>query len=115
MLSSLLLIGSAAAQAPAGQPAAPSLIAQLIPFVLIFAVFYLLILRPQQQARKKHQEMVNNVKRGDTVVTAGGLVGKVKKVSEGPEITIEIAEGVEVTAIRQTLTDVRAKTEPANS
>ncbi|MEM9810350.1 MAG: preprotein translocase subunit YajC [Pseudomonadota bacterium] len=107
-----ILISTAAA-APAGVPA-PNPIVQFIPFILIMVVFYFLLLRPQQQARKKHETMVSNVKRGDTVVTAGGLVGKVIKASDDPEITVEIAEGVQVTAIKSSLSDVRAKTEPAD-
>ncbi|MEM0930243.1 MAG: preprotein translocase subunit YajC [Pseudomonadota bacterium] len=82
-------------------------------FAMIFVVFYFLIFRPQNQQRKKHQEMVNSVKRGDTVVTSGGLVGKVTKASDEPEIKVEIADGVQVTVMKGTLADVRAKTEPA--
>ncbi|MEL6871975.1 MAG: preprotein translocase subunit YajC [Pseudomonadota bacterium] len=88
---------------------------QFIPFLLIMVVFYFLLIRPQQQQRKKHLEMVEGVKRGDEVVTAGGLVGKVTKVGEGAEVTIRLAEGVEVTAIKATLSDVRGKTEPAKN
>lgn len=115
MLPLLVLIGTAAAQDGATPPpAGPGLIG-FLPYILIFVVFYFLLIRPQQQARKKHQEMVSNVKRGDTVVTAGGLLGKVKKVNENGEISVEIAEGVEVTAIAATLTDVRTKGEPAKT
>ena len=114
MLFLTTLVTSAAAQAP-GEVPQPNFLVQLLPFALITVVFYFLILRPQQQARKKHQEMVENVKRGDTVVTAGGIVGKVTKVAEGPEITVRLAENVEVQVIKQTLTDVRAKGEPASA
>ncbi|NNU15000.1 preprotein translocase subunit YajC [Parvularcula sp. ZS-1/3] len=111
----MLLVSTAAAAAPAGAAGpAPNPLTSLIPFVLIFVVFYFLIIRPQQNARKKHQAMVEAVKRGDTVVTAGGLVGKVTKVSEGPEISVRLADNVEVQVIKSTLTDVRAKGEPAN-
>ncbi|GGY41301.1 preprotein translocase subunit YajC [Parvularcula lutaonensis] len=112
MLALTFFIGTAAAQ-DAGAPGAPSLIAQMIPFLLIFVIFYFLLIRPQQQARKKHQQMVEGVKRGDTVVTAGGLVGKVTKVSDGPEVTVKLADGVEVQVIKATLADVRVKGEPA--
>ena len=105
-----LVAAAAAAVPPAGNP-----LIQFIPFLGIMVVFYFFLIRPQQQQRKKHMEMIENVKRGDEVVTAGGLVGKVTKVSEGPEITVRLAEGVEVTAIKMTLTDVRGKTEPAKS
>ena len=106
-----ILISSASAQ-DAAVPA-PNPIIQLVPFILIMVVFYFLIIRPQQQQRKKHQEMVAAVKRGDTVVTSGGIVGKVAKASDDQEIQVEIAEGVQVTIMKATLADVRAKTEPA--
>ncbi|MEM7741698.1 MAG: preprotein translocase subunit YajC [Pseudomonadota bacterium] len=105
-----ILISTAHAQDAAS---APNPIVQLVPFILIMVVFYFLIFRPQQQQRKKHQEMVAAVKRGDTVVTSGGLVGKVTKASEDPEIQVEIADGVQVTVMKGTLADVRAKTAPA--
>lgn len=116
MSTSIAPLLTAAVAAPAGNvPPAPNPILQFIPFILILVVFYFLIIRPQQQARKRHDEMVQGVKRGDEVVTAGGLVGKVTKVSEGPEITVRLAEGVEVQAIKATLSDVRGKTEPAKN
>ncbi len=102
----------ALAQAPAPAPTG-SIVDMLIPLVLMFVVFYFLLIRPQQQMRKKHQAMIDAVKRGDTVVTAGGIVGKVTKVSEGSEITVEIANGVAVDVVKTTLTDVRSRTEPA--
>ena len=73
---------------------------------------YFLILRPQQKRVKQHQEMVKNVRRGDTVVTTGGLVGKVTKVVDDDQIEIEIADGVRVRQMRSMVTDVRAKGEP---
>lgn len=84
----------------------------LLPFVLIFVIMYFLILRPQQKRVKSHQEMVKNVRRGDTVITNGGLVGKVTKVIDDDQVEIEIAEGVKIRQMRQMLTDVRAKGEP---
>lgn len=114
MLSLLVLVSTAAAQTPAPTQA-PNPLTSLIPFLLIFVVFYFLIIRPQQNARKKHQAMVEAVKRGDTVVTAGGLVGKVTKVGDGPEITVKLGENVEVQVIKQTLTDVRVKGEPVGN
>jgi preprotein translocase subunit YajC len=73
---------------------------------------YFLILRPQQKRAKQHQEMVKNVRRGDSVVTSGGLMGKVTKVIDDDQIEVEIADGVRVRQIRQMVTDVRAKGEP---
>jgi preprotein translocase subunit YajC len=84
----------------------------LLPFVLIFVIMYFLILRPQQKRVKTHQEMVKNVRRGDTVVTNGGLVGKVTKVVDDDQIEIEISEGVRIRQMRQMIADVRAKGEP---
>ena len=89
--------------------AGPSPIASLIPFLLMGLVFYFLLIRPQQQQRKRHMEMVSSIKRGDQVVTAGGLLGKVVRAGDGPEVTVEIADGVQVTVVRATLTDVRGR------
>jgi preprotein translocase subunit YajC len=84
----------------------------LLPFVAIFVIMYFLILRPQQRKVKQHQELVKNVRRGDTVVTSGGLVGKITKVVDDDQIEVEIAEGVRVRQLRQMISDVRAKGEP---
>ena len=84
----------------------------LLPFVLIFVIMYFLILRPQQKRVKSHAEMVKNVRRGDTVVTNGGLIGKVTKVVDDDQIEIEVAEGVRIRQMRQMVSDVRAKGEP---
>jgi preprotein translocase subunit YajC len=84
----------------------------LLPFALIFVIMYFLILRPQQKRVKSHQDMVKNVRRGDTVVTNGGLVGKVTKVIDDDQIEIEIANDVRIRQMRGMLTDVRAKGEP---
>jgi preprotein translocase subunit YajC len=84
----------------------------LLPFILIFVIMYFLILRPQQRRVKQHQEMVKNVRRGDTVVTSGGLVGKVTKVVDDDQIEVEIADNVRVRQARQMIADVRAKGEP---
>jgi len=84
----------------------------LLPFVLIFVIMYFLILRPQQKRVKSHQEMVKNVRRGDMVVTNGGLIGKVTKVIDDEQIEIEIADDVRIRQVRSMVTDVRAKGEP---
>lgn len=89
-----------------------NMLVSLLPFILIFVIMYFLILRPQQKRVKQHQEMVKNVRRGDTVVTSGGLVGKVTKVIDDEQIEIEIGEGVRIRQMRQMLADVRAKGEP---
>jgi preprotein translocase subunit YajC len=106
-----MLISPAFAQAAEG--GAPNALVQLAPLVFIFVIFYFLLIRPQMTARKKHMEMVSNVRRGDTVVTAGGIIGKVTKVLEGDEIMVELADNVQVKVVKATLSDVRNKTEPA--
>ena len=88
------------------------MLVSLLPFVLIFVIMYFLILRPQQKRVKQHQEMVKNVRRGDTVVTSGGLVGKVTKVVDDDQLEVEISDGVKVRQMRQMVADVRAKGEP---
>jgi preprotein translocase subunit YajC len=84
----------------------------LLPFILIFVIMYFLILRPQQKRVKQHSEMVKNVRRGDTVVTNGGLIGKVTKVIDDDQIEIEIADDVRIRQMRGMVSDVRAKGEP---
>jgi preprotein translocase subunit YajC len=88
------------------------MIMSLLPFVLIFVIMYFLILRPQQKRAKQHQDMVKNVRRGDTVITNGGLVGKVTKVVDDDQIEIEIADDVRIRQMRGMLAEVRAKGEP---
>ncbi|WP_417524195.1 preprotein translocase subunit YajC [Marinovum sp.] len=91
-------------------------IAQFIPLILIFAIMYFLLIRPQQKKMKQHQNMVSALRRGDQVVTQGGLIGKVTKVKEeGNEIEVEIADGVKVRVVQNTIAQVLNKTEPANS
>ncbi len=92
-----------------------SMLAQL-PFILaLFAIMYFLLIRPQQKKLKDHQAMISAVRRGDMVVTAGGILGKVTKVKEdgGGEIEVEIATGVNVRVLKSTITTVLSKTEPA--
>ena len=86
-------------------------ISSLVPLVLLFGIFYFLIIRPQQTRLKAHQAMVAAVKRGDTVVTAGGLIGKVSKVKDDGELMVEIADNVQVRVLKSTLTEVRTKKE----
>ena len=84
----------------------------LLPILLIFVIMYFLILRPQQKRVKQHQEMVKNLRRGDSVVTNGGTVGKVTKVVDDDQIEIEIAQGVRVRQLRSMVSEVRTKGEP---
>lgn len=91
---------------------APDMLISILPFVLIFVIMYFLIIRPQRTQMKKRQEMLNNVRRGDTVVTGGGLVAKVTKVNDNGELELDLGNGVKVTALRSTLAEVRVKGEP---
>ncbi len=109
-----MLIDPAFAQ-DVGGAAAPSLFVQLVPFILIFVIFYFLLIRPQQKKMKEHQNMLAAIRRGDQVVTGGGLIGTVKKLIGDEDLQIEIAEGVQVRAKRGTIAQVLAKTEPASN
>jgi preprotein translocase subunit YajC len=88
------------------------LLTTLLPFALIFVIMYFLILRPQRQTQKRREEMLKAIRRGDTVVTNGGIVGKVTKVVDDAEVELQIAEGVRVRAMRSLIAEVRAKAEP---
>ena len=105
-----MFISPAYAQALGGDGA--STMTSLLPLVLIFVVFYLLLIRPQQKKMKQHRDMVAALRRGDRVVTGGGLVGTVTKVVSDTELQIEVAEGVKVRVVRATISEVLAKTEP---
>ena len=106
-----MLISPAFAQAssPLG---GDNMLMSLLPFILIFVIMYFLILRPQQKRAKQHQEMVKNVRRGDTVITSGGLIGKVTKVIDDEQIEVELADEVRVRQMRSMVADVRARGEP---
>ena len=89
-------------------------IGQFIPLILIFGIMYFLLIRPQQKKMKEHQNMVNALRKGDQVITQGGLIGKVSKVKDAEnELEVEIAEGVKVRVVRSTIAQVKSKTEPA--
>ena len=88
------------------------LILQMAPFGVILVIMYFLIIRPQQRRAKEAADMVSNIRRGDTVVTSGGLIGKVTKAVDAGEVEVEIAPNVRVRVIRQMVTEVRAKGEP---
>ncbi len=105
-----MFVTPAYAQAAGG---AGSAFGTFIPLILIFGIMYFLLIRPQQKKVKEHQAMIAAVRRGDQVVTQGGIVGKVTKVRDDGEIEVEIASGVNVRVVRQTLAQVRSKTEPA--
>lgn len=97
------------AQAAGGTSSAYDLLLTFAPFVVLIPVWYYLVIRPQQQMRETHKQLVANVRRGDTVVTSGGIIGKVIRVVDDNEVQIEIADGVRVRLLRQMITDVRSK------
>jgi len=111
-----MLISSAYAQAQGGAQAGTggSLVELLLPLILIMVIFYFLLIRPQQKRMKQHREMVGAIRRGDTVVTSGGLIGKVTRVSDD-ELQVELAEGTRVRVVKSTIAEVRDKSEPAES
>lgn len=98
------------AQAAGGAAGA---ITSFVPLILIFAIMYFLLIRPQQKKLKEHKAMVEALRRGDQVLTQGGIIGKVVKVKEDGEIEVEIADGVKVRVLRHTVAQVISKTEPA--
>jgi len=108
-----MFITPAFAQAAAAGGDTNSMLMSLLPFALIFVIMYFLILRPQQKKVKDHAEMVKNIRRGDTIVTSGGLVGKVTKVVDDEQVEFELAEGIRVRQLRSMISGVRAKGEPA--
>ncbi len=83
-----------------------------IPIILIFVIMYFLLIRPQQKKIKEHKNMVDNLRRGDQVLTQGGIIGKITKVKDGEEIEVELAKDVKVSIIRSTIVNVLSKTEP---
>lgn len=105
------VITPAYAQAAGGGGA--DIFLQLVPFILIFVIMWFLIIRPQQKRVKAHQEMVKSLRRGDSVVTSGGMIGKIAKVVDDGEIEVEVADGVRVRVVRAMVTEVRSKSEPA--
>ena len=87
---------------------------QVVPLILILVIMYFFLIRPQQKKVKEHQQMVEALRRGDEVVTQGGLIGKITKVKDETEVEVEIAKDVKIRVLRPTIAQVRSKTEPAN-
>ena len=103
-----MLVSPAYAQGAGGME---GMAAQILPIVLIIGVFYFLIIRPQQKKQKAHREMLSALHRGDRIVTSGGLVGTITKVTSDTEIMVEIAEGIKVRVMRGMVSDVMSRTE----
>jgi preprotein translocase subunit YajC len=108
------LITPAFAQGTSSLPATETIL-QFVPFVLIFVIMWVLIIRPQQRKAREHQDLIKGVRRGDIVVSTGGIIGRVTKVTDDPEIEIEIADGVRVRLVRAMIAEVRSKGEPVKT
>ena len=108
-----MLISTAYAQAPGGSMFDQTAMVQFLPLVLIFVVFYFLLIRPQQKKQKDHRSMLDTLRRGDRIVTGGGIVGTVSKVVSPEEVEVDIAQGVRVRIVRSTISSVLAKPDPA--
>lgn len=107
-----MFVTPAFAQAAGGGAAA---FTSFVPLILIFVIMYFLLIRPQQKKVKEHKAMVEALRRGDQILTQGGILGKVTKVQEDGIVEVEIAEGVKVKMMRHTVAQVLSKTEPAAS
>ncbi len=108
-----MFVSTAYAQTAAPAAGGADMIVQFLPLILIFVVFYFLLIRPQQKKMKDHKGMLEAIRRGDRVVTGGGIIGTVTKVGPEDELQVEIAENVRVRVVRSTVNLVLAKTEPA--
>lgn len=107
-----MLVSPAYAQSAGG---ADPVGGMLIPMILIFGIMWFFLIRPQQKKMKEHQAMVAALRKGDQIVTQGGILGKVSKVKDETEVEVEIASGVKVRIVRHTITQVLSKTEPAKA
>ena len=102
-----------AAQSPFG--GGGDIFGMILPLIAIMGVFWFLLIRPQQKRVKEHEALVKNVRRGDVVVTSGGIIGKVAKVVDDNEVTVDVAEGVRIRLQRNSISEVRTKGEPATT
>ncbi|WP_428428579.1 preprotein translocase subunit YajC [Pararhizobium sp.] len=98
--------------APAASTGGADILMSILPFLLIFVVMYFLIIRPQRANMKRREELLKNIRRGDQVVTGGGILGKVTKVVDDSELEVEIADGVKIRVVRSGVSEVRVKGEP---
>ena len=108
-----MFVSEAFAQGAGG--AGGDLFAMLVPLILIMAVFWFLLIRPQQKRAKEHQELVQSIRRGDVVATAGGMIGKVARVVDDNEVLLEVADNVRMRFQKQAISEVRAKGEPVSA
>lgn len=98
--------------AQSGPAGGESFFITMMPFLLIFVIMYFLVIRPQQRRVKTHREMLKNLRRGDTIVTSGGVVGKITRAVDDEDLQVEIADNVRVKVARGMVAEVRAKGEP---
>jgi preprotein translocase subunit YajC len=110
-----MFVTPAYAQSAGAAGGAGDVLMSLVPFAFILIIMWLMVIRPQRQRQKAHDEMVKNLRRGDVVIAAGGIVAKVAKVIGDNEVEIEVAEGVKLRVVRSSVTEVRAKSEPAKA
>ena len=108
-----MFISPAYAQDAAGAAGGVAAIGQFVPLVLIFIIMYFLLIRPQQKKAKEHKVMLDALRRGDAVLTQGGIIGKVVQLREDGEVEVEIAANVKVRVLKSTILQVLSKTEPA--
>ena len=107
-----MFITEAFAQTAAPAAGGADILMSILPFILIFVVMYFLIIRPQRAQMKRREELLKNIRRGDQIVTGGGIIGKVTKVIDDAELEVEIAEGTKVRVARSGVSEVRVKGEP---
>jgi preprotein translocase subunit YajC len=107
-----MLISTAYAQGVGGLFDSSNAMVQFLPLVLIFVVFYFMLIRPQQKKQKDHRAMLDTLRRGDRVVTGGGIIGTVNRVASPEEVEVDIAQGVRVRVLRSTISTVMAKPDP---
>lgn len=110
-----MFVTPAFAQGAGAAGGAGDIFMSLVPFVFILVIMWVLVIRPQRQRQKAHEELVKSLRRGDTVVTSGGFIAKVSKVVSDTEVEVEIADGVKARVVRSMVSEVRAKGEPAKA
>lgn len=108
-----MFVTPALAQTAAATGGTESILISILPFVAVFAIMYFLIIRPQRTAAKKRGEMLSNIRRGDTVITGGGIIAKVTKVMDNGEVEVQISEQTKIRVLQSMIADVRVKGEPA--
>ena len=110
-----MFVTAAYAQDAGAAGGAGAALGSFLPLILIFAIMYFLLIRPQQKKMKEHKSMVETLRRGDQVLTQGGIIGKVTKVNDDGIVEVEIADGVKVKVLKTTISQVLNKTEPATA